>query len=110
MVFSSAAVFTTPDSEVPAIPFQYAAGAVAVYPVRLQEATFDVRVPLSASDRQPLHPRYQTRFACVYCHHHKLGCNYQRPCERCVRAGLADQCVDRPHSCKRGSRQRVLSE
>lgn len=62
MVFSSAAVFTTPDSEVPAIPFQYAAGAVAVYPVRLQEATFDVRVPLSASDRQPLHPRYQTRY------------------------------------------------
>jgi hypothetical protein len=39
--------------------------------------------------------------ACYWCHKSKTSCGEERPCLRCVRLGLQDSCIDRPHK-KRG--------
>ena len=48
---------------------------------------------VSADDRD----RRRVRIACVPCHKSKVMCEHCRPCKRCVRLGIQDQCVDRVH-------------
>jgi hypothetical protein len=40
-------------------------------------------------------PRKRTLVACERCQKAKLGCDTSRPCQRCVRSGNAESCVDR---------------
>ncbi|XXQ38840.1 Zn(2)-C6 fungal-type domain-containing protein [Plasmodiophora brassicae] len=52
-------------------------------------------------NRAPTNSRYNTKVACVRCSQHKLGCDQQRPCQRCVATNNGDSCVDRPHAKRR---------
>mmetsp|Transcript_68697 Transcript_68697/g.109119 ORF Transcript_68697/g.109119 Transcript_68697/m.109119 type:complete len:295 (+) Transcript_68697:55-939(+) len=51
--------------------------------------------------------RKYTAIACVECWRAKTRCQLRRPCDRCVRLGRAEKCVDRPpvsrrrHACDR---------
>eukprot|EP00698_Gefionella_okellyi_P011961 TRINITY_DN3192_c0_g3_i1.p1 TRINITY_DN3192_c0_g3~~TRINITY_DN3192_c0_g3_i1.p1 ORF type:complete len:412 (+),score=70.69 TRINITY_DN3192_c0_g3_i1:54-1289(+) len=47
--------------------------------------------------------------ACVRCKAAKKCCDEQRPCQRCVRMGLGDQCYDATHM-KPGRKPKPLSE
>ncbi|CEP03062.1 hypothetical protein PBRA_009280 [Plasmodiophora brassicae] len=53
------------------------------------------------AQRMPTNPRYNTKVACVHCARHKLGCDYNRPCKRCVDTGKEKTCIDRDHSRRR---------
>ncbi|KAJ6440005.1 RING-4 like protein [Purpureocillium lavendulum] len=46
-------------------------------------------------DRQDQHPskRFQVPRACQRCKSLRRGCDEHRPCQRCLRAGLGDECV-----------------
>ncbi|GMM33756.1 Ert1 protein [Saccharomycopsis crataegensis] len=45
--------------------------------------------------------RKKTARACTYCHRAHLTCDSNRPCNRCLRKGLADTCVDAPRKKKK---------
>eukprot|EP01125_Pyxidicula_operculata_P006763 TRINITY_DN2320_c2_g1_i1.p1 TRINITY_DN2320_c2_g1~~TRINITY_DN2320_c2_g1_i1.p1 ORF type:complete len:355 (+),score=82.08 TRINITY_DN2320_c2_g1_i1:7-1071(+) len=48
--------------------------------------------------------RQQVKAACVNCRKKHHGCDNNRPCLKCVKAGIADSCVDAPISAKRKRR------
>lgn len=60
----------------------------------------------AAVDRTPTNDRYATRVACVRCSKHKLRCDTQRPCRRCVQSGAHSSCADRQHAAGRRRRRR----
>jgi hypothetical protein len=49
--------------------------------------------PLHASTKKK---RIHCKVACVYCKKTSQRCEDVRPCSRCVRLGIADECVDAP--------------
>jgi hypothetical protein len=85
---------SSPQSDVPATP-----GSSAVSP--------SVQPPASTvQQRLPTNPRYKTKVACVHCARHKLGCDFNRPCQRCVDTGKPGSCVDRAHVRRRRAAER----
>ena len=50
----------------------------------------------------------QAKVACTNCRRQHAGCTDGRPCERCVRMGLAATCEDTPK--KKRSRKKHLAE
>lgn len=58
-----------------------------------------------AGDTPPKKRRPQVKLACMNCRRQHAGCNESRPCERCIRLGLATTCEDMPR--KKRSRKRV---
>eukprot|EP00474_Spongospora_subterranea_P011547 CRZ12005.1 hypothetical protein [Spongospora subterranea] len=84
-VFDDTLLFTVPEAEFPENP-------------PAAEIVWTVHSPYQAHERKPIHPRYNTRIACVECHRSKLACDCRRPCARCEKAGKGALCKDRIHS------------
>ncbi|KAL8304943.1 hypothetical protein RB597_004081 [Gaeumannomyces tritici] len=58
-----------------------------------QEGTGEVKKKLDPKD--PLRPRRKkARRACYACQRAHLTCGDERPCQRCIKRGLAEQCQD----------------
>eukprot|EP01084_Bolivina_argentea_P262764 444501_1 len=56
-------------------------------------------ITLNEADRRIKSPktrRKHTAIACIRCWKHKTRCSTKRPCDRCIRVGCQDECVDRP--------------
>jgi hypothetical protein len=65
-----------------------------------------LRSTSTVQQRLPTNPRYKTKVACIHCARHKLGCDFNRPCQRCLDTGKAHTCVDRPHLRRRRTSER----
>ncbi|KAJ3013786.1 UNVERIFIED_CONTAM: hypothetical protein HDU68_000535 [Siphonaria sp. JEL0065] len=68
-----------------------------VKPTRRKAAVKAVSIPMSEPDspapealaKEPFRPK-----ACQSCKNSHVSCGYDRPCNRCIRAGKADSCAD----------------
>lgn len=56
----------------------------------------------------PKKRRPQVKLACMNCRRQHAGCTDSRPCERCVRLGMAATCEDMPR--KKRSRKKHLPD
>ncbi|KAJ3022642.1 UNVERIFIED_CONTAM: hypothetical protein HDU68_009016 [Siphonaria sp. JEL0065] len=68
-----------------------------IKPTRRKAAVKAASIPITESDspvpeasaKEPFRPK-----ACQSCKNSHVACGYDRPCNRCIRAGKADSCVD----------------
>ena len=74
----------------------FAFGAKMYHPPPPMASTVDV----PSKKRRP-----QVKLACMNCRRQHAGCTESRPCERCIRLGLAASCEDMPR--KKRTRKRV---
>ncbi|KAF2196152.1 hypothetical protein GQ43DRAFT_499576 [Delitschia confertaspora ATCC 74209] len=60
-----------------------------------QHQTGDAAVKPSSNAKDPLRPRRKkARRACLACQRAHLTCGDERPCQRCIKRGLQDNCMD----------------
>ncbi|KAF8802278.1 hypothetical protein BYT27DRAFT_7226574 [Phlegmacium glaucopus] len=80
---------------VPPAPYMmFAPPGVMYYPPHPQAQSFGAPAPNPASPALSRPKRKQVKMACTNCAGACKRCDETRPCERCVKYGIADSCVD----------------
>jgi len=76
---------------------------------KIFEGMSDLKTSIPSTTKAPNSKRNQVPKACSNCRKMHAACDMERPCRRCINAGVSDSCFDIPRK-KRASKKRKSEE